>query len=175
MVNSILIYDSYDLDFGDVFGLAKINGFKIYQERFNEWNNKLVLGGIKVNKKERFITINSEISNKMKNYIVAHSMAHYFLHLKENEDFETVEILGETTIGSSSDLEKEANKLACELLINKELLNNEINKYKIIVDESRLLRGVVADSQIINEISDKYLIPISVLKFMLDDNYKTKK
>lgn len=167
MINSILIYDSHDLDFGDIFGLAKINGFKIYQERFNEWNGKLVLGGMKVNKKERFITLNSEISNKMKNYIVAHSMAHYFLHLKESKDFETVEILGETTIGSSSDFEKEANELACELLISKELLNTEINKYKILVNESKFLRGVVADSEIINEISDKYLIPTSVLMFLI--------
>lgn len=167
MLNSVVIYDSYDLNFGDVFGLAKINGFRIYQEDFNRWNGKLVLGGIKVNKNEKLIILNSEISNKMKNFIIAHSMAHYFLHLKEGEDFESVEILGETTIGSNSSFEKEANTLACELLMSKELLNSEINKYRVLVDESKFLNGIISDSQIINEISDKYLIPTSVLMFLI--------
>lgn len=167
MLNSVVIYDSYDLNFGDVFGLAKINGFRIYQEDFNRWNGKLVLGGIKVNKNEKLIILNSEISNKMKNFIIAHSMAHYFLHLKEGEDFESVEILGETTIGSNSSFEKEANALACELLMSKELLNSEINKYRVLVDESKFLNGIISDSQIINEISDKYLIPTSVLMFLI--------
>lgn len=167
MLNSVVIYDSYDLNFGDVFGLAKINGFRIYQEDFNRWNGKLVLGGIKVNKNEKLIILNSEISNKMKNFIIAHSMAHYFLHLKEGEDFESVEILGETTIGSDSNFEKEANALACELLMSKEILNSEINKYRVLVNESKFLNGIISDSQIINEISDKYLIPTSVLMFLV--------
>lgn len=166
-LNSVLIYDAYDLDFGDIFGLARINDFKIYQESFNKWNGKLVLGGMKVNHEERLISVNSEISNKMKNFVIAHFMAHYFLHSKENEDFETVEILGETTIGSSSVLEKEANKLACELLMDKELLKSEINKYKTLVNQSSLLKGIVTESQIISEISDKYLIPTSVLISLL--------
>ena len=63
------IYFSCDLELGDIFGLTRINNFKIYEESFNKWDDKLVLGGMKVSKKERLIVVNSEISSKMKNFI----------------------------------------------------------------------------------------------------------
>ena len=169
MLDSIIIYDSYGVNFGDIFELAKINGFKIYEESFNKWNGKLVLGGMRVNKIEKIIIVNFEISNKMKNFIIAHSMAHYFLNPSSEKDFETIEILGETALYSNFHLEKEINKLACELLISKEILKNEIYQYRTAIKNSRILNGIVSDLQIINKISDKYLIPTSVLMFLMDE------
>lgn len=164
------IYFSCDLELGDIFGLSRINNFKIYEESFNKWDDKLVLGGMKVSKKERLIVVNSEISSKMKNFIIAHSIAHYFLHVKNDEEFEVVEVLGDTTIGCSSSFESEANDLACKLMITKETLEREIINYKMLIAKSNLLNGLVTDNQIIKQISDKHLIPVSVLTYIMENN-----
>lgn len=166
MLDAKSIYFSCDLELGDIFGLTRINNFKIYEESFNKWDDKLVLGGMKVSKKERLIVVNSEISSKMKNFIIAH----YFLHVKSGEEFETVEVIGDTTIGCSSSFESEANDLACELMITKETLEREIINYKMLIAKSNLSNGLVADNQIIKQISDKHLIPASVLTYIMENN-----
>ena len=87
--------------------LGKIMGYHNYDSRFH------------------FIHINESLSEEERLFTCAHELGHVILHPKTNTSF-----LRRTTFFSASKIEREANTLAVELLINDELVK-EYEGYSI--------------------------------------------
>lgn len=164
MINSKLIYDFYNVKFGDIFGLAKINGFKIYEENFKEYNGRLVLGGIKISNNKKSIFLNRKTSDKVKNFMISYFLSYYFLENKSKTNFEYVKLWREDLFS----LNNNTTILAVNLLIDKDVLKNEFHQYRLAIKNSKILNGITSDVEIVKSLSDKYLIPYSILMRILE-------
>lgn len=101
------------------------NPFEI-AERLNIIVHKLPLhdeinGFYKVEKRNRFIIINSNLSLELQRFVCAHELGHAILHPRLNTSF-----LRKNTFYSIDRIEREANEFAVELLIP----NDDLYAYK---------------------------------------------
>lgn len=100
-----------------------------------------IMGFYKYNRKNKFIILNSNLNEYLKRFTCAHELSHAILHPRANTPF-----LRSNTLYPIGRLEKEANKLAVELLL-----------------PDRLVYEYEHTNLTINEIGSIYSIPNEVI------------
>ena len=116
------------LEIAEKLGIEIITNKQQFLDKFNNISYDKLYGYITVEKdKKPTIFYNNNLSEKRRRFVIAHELAHYFLgHLKTSSCIIDTKENFLNTVSDSK--EKEANKIATEILIPEDKLNFLIYK-----------------------------------------------
>lgn len=113
----------------DVIEIAENLGIDLRYINFGEKYNQ-VAGYISVLQNKKTISVNKDDSRNRQSFTIAHEIGHLVLHEAELKDKPDISILLRMPIGGFEHdrLEKEANCFAANLLVPREMLDQNRNK-----------------------------------------------
>lgn len=125
----------YDLSVREEYLPENVSGFIVVQkEKFNRFNTG------------RLIVVNLLESSGRKRFTIAHELAHYILHRKEDD-----EIFAHRDAGASGPMESEANLFAANVLMPRELVIDALENLQLEVRYS-------TESMKVNHIAREFVV-----------------
>ena len=115
--------------------IAKNNGIKVYTVDFSELPHSFQVSSGFIDAETNTMYINSADNPKRRNFTIAHELGHYFLGHTQKSEYETLFRLT-TKERNHSQLEKDANCFAANLLVPEQMLKKIIQKYPFITNRS---------------------------------------
>ena len=113
--------------------LALNMGLKVVFVDFNQTANFQDVSGF-IHSSSRTLYVNANESPKRQNFTIAHEIGHYILGHTNSEEYSMLYRVSSITNEEDSNLEKEANYFAANLLVPEQFLKNIIKSYPGITD-----------------------------------------
>ncbi len=145
----------------DIVRICNSEGFKVFEEYLPHGiSGYIVTDKENIEKYEtnKVIIVNLADNPRRRRFTIAHELAHYALHKKENED-----LYAHRDSGQNNSIEREADIFASNILMPEELLRDEISKLESTVF------GKLSLSQKISCIADAFAVSESAAAIRLKE------
>lgn len=136
-----------------IVNICNQKGIKV----FEEYINPDVSGLIVVDEKEwekygtnKFIVVNLADSPERRRFTIAHELAHYVLHRRDNLLYAHRDVNNQSL--RQNEIEAEANYFATNILMPENLVRERVEDIK------KILWGVAPNFTLVNEVADSFLV-----------------